>query len=230
MPNFANQQIPPPANWQDFELLCCDLWRAIWQDPNALRNGRQGQPQHGVDVYGRPNLGHLWAGVQCKGKDNYANKILTEDEVRVEVEKAKGFKPGLSEFIIATTGPKDSKIEELSRTITEGHLQYSLFSVHVWGWSDIVARIEDFPDVLEKHYPQFGLNITEIKAGIDDINQTTQAILQSNTEVKRSISSLSQAIQRSEGLNYASISAQVLTQEYNAELDHAKDLLTKNKR
>lgn len=149
MPIFSSQQIPPPANWQDFESLCCDLWRAIWQDPNTQRNGRQGQPQHGVDVSGRPNENHLWAGVQCKGKDNYANKLLTENEVLDEVEKAKKFTPKLSEFIIATTGPKDSRIEELARKITEGHFRDALFSVHVWGWSDIVARIEDFPDVLE---------------------------------------------------------------------------------
>jgi len=227
MLSFASQQIPPPAKWQDFELLCCDLWRAIWQDPNTQRNGRQGQPQHGVDVSGRPNQSHLWAGVQCKGKDNYANKLLTEDEVIDEVEKAKRFIPKLSEFIIATTGPKDSKIEELARKITEGHLRDGLFSVHVWGWSDIVARIEDFSDVLEKHYPGMGLNTTALRANIDNLKEMTQAVLEGSTEVKSAIMSLSETIQRSDRYNYAVFSTEILTPEYQAELDHAKDLLTK---
>ena len=53
MSNFSNLQIPPPANWQDFKTLCCDLWRAIWKDPNTQKNGRQGQQQNGVNIYGR---------------------------------------------------------------------------------------------------------------------------------------------------------------------------------
>jgi tetratricopeptide (TPR) repeat protein len=229
MPIFSNQQIPPPANWQDFEALCCDLWRAIWKDPNTQRNGRQGQPQHGVDISGRPNEGHLWAGVQCKGKDNYTNKLLTEDEVLDEVKKSKKFTPKLSEFIIATTGPKDSKIEELARQITKEHFRDALFSVHVWGWNDIVARIEDFPDILEKYYLGLSLNTTALKAGIDNIKESTKAILQSSTEVKSSISSLTQAFQSSEKYNYATISTEILTHEYQAEIDHARDLLTTHK-
>ena len=152
MPIFSSSQIPPPKNWQDFEDLCCDLWRAIWKDPNTQKNGRQGQIQHGVDIYGRPNQETLWAGVQCKGKGNYNNELLTEQEVENEVVKAKSFEPKLSEFIIATTAPKDIKIETLARKITEKHLRNDLFSVHIWGWEDIVNRLGDFPNVIEKHY------------------------------------------------------------------------------
>ncbi len=53
-----------PANWQDFELLCRDLWAELWQDPSAQLNGRPGQKQDGVDIFGQPNGGGEWAGVQ----------------------------------------------------------------------------------------------------------------------------------------------------------------------
>ncbi|MCP4555122.1 MAG: hypothetical protein GY836_06840 [Herbaspirillum sp.] len=43
-------RLPPLRNWQDFEDLCCDLWRRLWNDPTAIKHGRQGQPQQGVDV------------------------------------------------------------------------------------------------------------------------------------------------------------------------------------
>lgn len=112
MLSFSNLQTPPPSNWQDFETLCCDLWRSIWKDPNTQKNGRQGQSQHGVDIYGRPNQRDSWAGVQCKGINNYSDKSLTEKEVISEVGKAKSFEPKLSQFIIATTGPKDIGREE----------------------------------------------------------------------------------------------------------------------
>ncbi len=42
---------PPPANWQDFEDLCLKLWRPRLID--AKKNGRSGQPQAGVDIFGR---------------------------------------------------------------------------------------------------------------------------------------------------------------------------------
>ncbi len=54
MPDF---QLPPPSNWQDFETLCWRLWKAIWNDRNTQKNGRQGQPQAGVDVFGQPDRG-----------------------------------------------------------------------------------------------------------------------------------------------------------------------------
>ncbi|MBI3351426.1 MAG: hypothetical protein HY036_02500 [Nitrospirae bacterium] len=192
MINLSNLQIPPPANWQNFESLCCDLWAEIWKDPNTKKNGRLGQIQNGVDVCGRPNQGVKWAGVQCKGKDIFSNKMLTKKELLSEVEKAKQFVPALSEFIIATTGPKDKNIEELARKLTEENLSNSLFSIHVWSWSDIVLRLEDFQHLIEKYYPASSLNTKALRSGIDDIKESTKAILENYSEIKSSISSLSQ--------------------------------------
>lgn len=228
MPLFSGLQILPPANWQDFETLCCDLWRAIWKDPNTQKNGRQGQSQHGVDIYGRPNQEDLWAGVQCKGKNNYTNKSLAEKEVRDEVENAKSFEPKLSHFIIATTGPKDAKIEELARKITDEHSKSGLFSVNVLAWNDIKDRLEDFPDIINKHYPGLSLNTEAFKKQIDKIAETTQAIFKNIEDVKPSFSSLSnlsKKIDTVSKINYPDISMIILTPEYQAELDHSRDLL-----
>lgn len=155
MPTLSSLQLPPPKNWQDFEIFCCDLWRVIWRDPNTQRNGRQGQAQHGVDVFGRRNQGSTWAGVQCKGKDNYSDQNLTEKELRCEVEKATGFHRTLAEYTIATTAPRDATIQRIAGEITDQHKVSGLFSVHVWSWDDILESLEFFPDVVAKHYPQF---------------------------------------------------------------------------
>lgn len=168
MPYFSNLQIPPPSHWSDFESLCCDLWRVIWEDPNTKKNGRQGQLQNGVDIYGRPHEGNLWSGIQCKCKNNDLNKNLTASEVEEEIQKAKSFVPRLSEFIIATTGPKDTKIEELARKITQEHLNEGLFSVNIWGWNDIKERLEDFPNVKDKHYPQENITLNDVERKGDE--------------------------------------------------------------
>jgi hypothetical protein len=112
----------------------------------------------------------LWSGIQCKCKSNASNKNLTESEVEAEVQKAKNFVPKLSEFTIATTGPKDAKIEELARKITQEHLKEGLFSVDVWGWDDIKERLDDFPDIRSKYYSQENITLNELKRKEDDNN------------------------------------------------------------
>ena len=87
------QQILKPENWQDFEELCKILWGEIWDCHEIKKNGRTGQNQHGVDIYGIPKNEMQYYGIQCKGKDEYTKAILTEKEIIAEIEKAKTFKP-----------------------------------------------------------------------------------------------------------------------------------------
>lgn len=49
---IAPTQIMKPKNWQDFEKLCKLLWGEIWNCSDSIKqHGRQGQAQHGVDIY-----------------------------------------------------------------------------------------------------------------------------------------------------------------------------------
>lgn len=232
--NLSNLQLPPPTNWQDFESLCCDLWKEIWSDPNAKKNGRLGQEQCGVDIYGRPNQESRWAGVQCKGKDSYSHKNLTEREVKLEVEKAKDFQPPISSFILATTGPKDASIERLAREITEAHLSKNMFSVDVWAWGDIVRELSYHAAVLRVHYEGLLENFETLR----ELEQTSQAILEKQSGIEKSQSEVKQSLSAI-GLNIQNLSVAqlptipigreereaVLSSEYQAELDVARDLV-----
>ena len=68
------------------------------------------------------------------------------------MREAKAFVPRLSEFILATTGGRDVRIQTLANKITECHLRQGLFSVHVWSWHDISDEIANHPHVLATHY------------------------------------------------------------------------------
>ena len=131
-----------------------------------------------MDIFGRHDQGKQWAGVQCKGKDNYSDKSLTEDEVRREVEKAKSFTPNLSQYIIATTGLKDGRLQELARSITEEHLRNDLFSIHIWAWEDIKNILESFPEVIAKHYPMLATGAKNLENRVRKIDKTTKQILE----------------------------------------------------
>lgn len=148
-------QLPPPDNWTAFEDLCWGLWKFIWRDDSAQKNGRNGQSQHGVDVFGRPNKGQYWAGVQCKGKDTYTDQELTEAEIESERNKAQGFTPRLSEYAIATTASRDASLQRIVRDISDRSMHEGLFSVTVYSWHDIVDLLyEHTPPIASQFYPQ----------------------------------------------------------------------------
>ncbi|WP_289161335.1 hypothetical protein [uncultured Parabacteroides sp.] len=142
---IAPTQIRKPENWQDFEKLCKKLWGEVWDCSDTIqRNGRSGQKQCGVDVYGLPKGEIAYYGIQCKGKDDYTNSQLTEKEIDAEIEKALNFKPKLKRFLFATTANKDVLIEEYIRERNILHIQKGLFEIYLSSWEDIV-------DILECH-------------------------------------------------------------------------------
>ena len=147
-----NYDIPPPAGWEDFEDLCRDLWALLWDDPDTRKHGRRGQPQAGVDVYGRPQRGSKWNGVQCKLKSQMLGARLTRAEILREVAKAKTFEPVLTGFTLATTAVRDVAVEEIVRRITVKQLAAGSFPVSVFFWDDILDALKGHDGLLRKHY------------------------------------------------------------------------------
>lgn len=136
-------QLRKPENWQDFERLCKVLWGEIWECPDTIkRNGRQGQAQKGVDVYGIKKGECVYRGIQCKGKDDYTNSQLTESEIDSEIAKALLFTPKLKSFFFATTANKDAHIEEYIRKKNLESISKGEFEIDIFAWEDIVDLIE----------------------------------------------------------------------------------------
>jgi hypothetical protein len=150
MPLPVTSQYAPPQSWEEFESLCADLYARIWGDTGTQKNGRQGQPQGGVDVYGRPN-GKNYTGVQCKKKGIWPPADLTTSEIDEEVVKAKTWKPGLKHYIIATTAPNDQKAQDHARAITKAHKRKKQFSIEVVSWDEITRQLATYPDLLRKY-------------------------------------------------------------------------------
>ena len=222
---FLTKEIPPPKNDKEFEELCCDLWRKIWNDPEAKVHGRSGQAQQGVDIYGRPGRGEKWAGVQCKVRNN---QELTETELLAEVEKTKSFEPQLSEYIIATTGRRDAKIQKIARCITADHNKEGLFSVSISFWEDIQNELAKYPDLVNKYYsypsgPQIGTIDTE---------QLLEKMTAQDESPKADTAKILEDVQRIEqngGIQTETIISGALKSEYEAELNDSRDLINEYK-
>jgi hypothetical protein len=144
-------RLPIPKNWQDFESICHKLWKEIWNDPNAELNGRQGQAQSGVDIFGTPIYSNEFAGVQCKDKDGLLGSKLKLRELKSECIKAQTFSPQITSFSLATTASRDANIQMSARQLT--HQKAYPFNVQVWSWDDIQSEIIYRPSILNQYYP-----------------------------------------------------------------------------
>ena len=152
---FGAKQIAPPKDWETFESLCHALFKRVWNDPFAQKNGRKGQAQHGVDIFGSLNRDRqsFW-GVQCKGKDRNLGSKLEWSEIVEEVTKAEGFSPKLDRLFFATTGPSDATLQRAARELSAERAAKSLFSVDVLSWEEIQALISTQPTVIAEFYPE----------------------------------------------------------------------------
>ena len=100
---------------------------------------KKGPAASGVDIFGKYQ-GKL-IGVQCKQKDSLLRRVLTTKELDDEVSAALQFNPPLSKFVLATTGPRDQKVQEHALNLTREHTRTGLFEVEVWCWEDIWGEL-----------------------------------------------------------------------------------------
>lgn len=157
---MTKKQLRKPEYWTDFEDLCKRLWTEVWEYPETRKHGRNGEAQQGVDIYGRNKGTNGFIGIQCKGKDDYSNKQLTEREIDKEIENAKDFKPLLSKFYFATTSNRSAKIEEYIRRKGEENRSLGLFEVHVFFWEDIAELIDEYKVVHDWYLHGQGFKIS----------------------------------------------------------------------
>jgi hypothetical protein len=98
-------------------------------------------------------------GVQCKHKDRALGHELTVEELNAEVQRAKGFRPPLTDFIVATSAPTAKAVQDRANELTASHAREvpPLFPVTAWFWEKIrheFAKDETLlKEVAQRFYP-----------------------------------------------------------------------------
>jgi hypothetical protein len=172
MPNLQDVKLLPLKDDEKFENLCLDLWKRKKPNGNFQRNGRRGQRQNGVDIFGneeQPNGNLKWIGIQCKVKSMGDN--LTKAEIEEEIAKAKTFVPPLSEYIIFTTAPRDATIQQFARQKSDEHRKMGLFPVTIHFWDDIELDLADEEnlDICHKYYRDFFIDVQNMQIAISKL-------------------------------------------------------------
>ncbi len=135
-----------PKNWQDFEDVCKELWRANWPCREIESHGRNGQAQCGIDVFGIPDGENRYYGIQCKHKS--VGEELTEHEVNHEIEEALKFPTPLKMLYIATTADNDAKIQKYVVRMDVKNRETGLFGIRVYSWPEISDLLRQHTKVL----------------------------------------------------------------------------------
>ncbi|MED1795416.1 hypothetical protein P4V54_22395 [Brevibacillus nitrificans] len=154
MPTMANSLLPAPKDWSEFEEIVASCLRIRWGNKNIYRIGRKGQRQHGVDIFGDDDVGRK-AGVQCKLTEGKLNLKIVDTEIL----KAEKFVPYLDIFYIATTAPRDSKLQEEIRVLSEERKKQQKFPIQLLFWEDLFQDLTSDLLELNKHYPELNLRI-----------------------------------------------------------------------
>ena len=153
-----------PKSWDEFEDISADIIKKFWRSDYITRNGRSGQRQNGVDIFGKPSkFKGDYCGVQCK------NKNMTITEIKEEIIKAENFKPSLKEFIFSIGSERDVGLQEEIRILDSERIKEDKFSVQALFWEDICLILSEYPDLMEKHFPQFIEKQSSLKSIVQKI-------------------------------------------------------------
>ena len=155
MPTLSSMKIPPPKSWQEFEDIVLSALRLRWKSSDLTKNGRPGQKQDGVDIYGHDDMGRL-VGIQ--GKNTTSG--ITFKVVESEIEKASSFKPTRRCLFVATSAPTDANLQKEVRLLSQHRVNEDRFPVGILFWEDIIQDLTTDEQVFNKHYPQLSVRKT----------------------------------------------------------------------
>jgi hypothetical protein len=169
VPTIYGMDLPLPKHWQEFEQITRDAMALKWGSPNLTLNGRPGQEQHGVDIYGPDYLGRM-TGIQCKRYEGPLKLgVVTE-----EIGNAEKFTGPLATLYVATTANPDAKLQSDVRLLSEQRSASRRFAVGLLFWEDVVTGLALDHMILAAHYPQ--LRLDSIVGGPPDASTKLAAI------------------------------------------------------
>ena len=184
----------PPQNWQDFEKLLKGVVDVIWPQEGWQNYGRPGQDQSGIDLYGYDGQ-RKFTGIQCKKKDQTSsegklltNSLLTKKLITYETTSAEKIKdPQLERLIFATTSSRDTKIQNIIRSINDERRKQNKFNLDIWFWEDIQVHIENNIELMYWYYSELLEKVHQYDKNLHILTMLRQAFTRPafNREIRR---------------------------------------------
>ncbi|MFM9435582.1 hypothetical protein ACFDR9_002652 [Janthinobacterium sp. CG_23.3] len=145
-----NKDLAIPETDDEFEVMCHQLYRLMWEDPTCMRVGRSGQNQFGVDIlafYKDINI-----AIQCK---RYVATKFTYSTMLADVTKADAENLDISHLLFATTAQNVAETVRQVHAFNTERRAIGKFTVSVDFWSDICGHIRMHPSIGRNFIPGY---------------------------------------------------------------------------
>lgn len=164
-----NYVFPIPESDDVFDEMVRDACSIEWNDPTTQRNGRSGQSQNGLDVFGYPN----GPAGRCRGaqsKLRTKGKQLSKGEIDDEIMKAISSPLNPDQLIIVTSTGRDTGLQAYVDHVSREQTKKNSFPVKIWFWDDLLERLLVDRRFLLKYYKDLlgsVTNLAEAEALVD---------------------------------------------------------------
>jgi len=149
MPSPTTSKWPLPKSEDEFEDMVLDAVRVRWRDPDARRNGRRGQRQDGVDVFGSAqDATDARQVAQCKN-----TLAPTLAKLQADLVRTAGFKSPIKKFYFAVAAPRDARLEEDVRMLSAQRVLQKQFPVEILFYEDICHDLGSDEALVARHFP-----------------------------------------------------------------------------
>ena len=152
---------PVPESDDVFDEMVRDACAIEWGDPGTQLNGRSGQAQNGVDVFGYP-YGPSGRCRAAQSKLRAKGKPLSEAEIDKEVKKAQSSPLKPEQLIIVTSTGRDVNLQTYIDQISRVQSKTGSFLVKIWFWDDLLARLLVDRSYILKYYKDLLASITNL--------------------------------------------------------------------
>lgn len=156
-----NYIFPIPESDDVFDEMVRDACSIEWNDPMTQKNGRSGQSQNGLDVFGYPN----GPGGRCRGaqsKLRTKGKQLSQGEIDDEIKKAQSSPLNPDQLIIVTSTGRDVALQAYVDQVSRIQTQNNSFSVKIWFWDDLLERLSIERRYILKYYKDIFTSVTNL--------------------------------------------------------------------
>lgn len=174
----TNISLRRPEDDNGFQMLCRELYKLVYADPNLSIVGRDGQDQFGTDLIGHDNRTKPSTpiGIQCK---NYIKKKFTFSTIESDVKKAGEGNLEIAHLHFTTTAYRDAAVSLKTNKLNSERKAKGLFTVSVDFWEDIEFLINRHPCIGREFITDYpGGNLHELNSLATQIDSTTK---QTNT-------------------------------------------------
>jgi hypothetical protein len=148
------------SDWTTFESLIKEWFKLKFENPDVKKFESQGNPQFGIDIYGKDLVTNTFIVAQCK---NYSGKNKNTKEIQDDIiaqiklfddnkEKIENIYNKTKKYYYVTSSKKPAGIDEFVEKLSDTREAEGKSLVIAYFWEDIVDEVQHFKKLIVRYF------------------------------------------------------------------------------